>query len=299
MENILLAGATGYLGRYIVRELTLWGIPAITIARNPEKLCDIDSNLIRVIKAEITQPESLKNVCDGIDTVISTVGITRQQDGLTYMDVDYQANLNLLREAQKARVRKFIYISVINGDKLRHLAITDAKEKFVDELKASGLEYTVIRANGFYSDMREFLKMAKNGKIYLFGNGEYKLNPIYGADLAEICIRAISQTTKEITVGGPDILTQNEIAEMAFCAWNKSPNIIHLPDWIRKSVITGARFFTSSKTYGPLEFFLTMMARDNMAPRHGTHRLQDFYKRICEDSLLEEKSESKFKNSKS
>lgn len=278
MENILLAGATGYLGRYIVRELAMWGIPTLAITRHPEKLSDADPEITRVLKTEVTHPEALVGICNGIDTVISTVGITRQQDGFTYMNVDYQANLNLLREAQQAKVRKFIYVSVIDGDKLRHLAITAAKENFVDELKSSGLEYTVIRTNGFYSDMRELLKMARKGKIYLFGNGEHKLNPIHGADLAEVCVRAISQKTKEITVGGPDILTHNEIAEMAFCAWGKSPNIIHLPDWTRRAAITGAKLLTSSKTYGPLEFSLTMMGRDNMAPRHGSHRLQDFYK---------------------
>lgn len=279
MENILLAGATGYLGRYIVRELAMWGIPTLAITRHPKKLSDADSKMIRVEKAEVTHPETLVGICDGIDTVISTVGITRKQDGFSYMNVDYQANLNLLREAQQAKVRKFIYVSVIEGDKLRHLTITAAKENFVDELKASGLEYTIIRPNGFFSDMREFLMMAQKGKIYLFGNGEYKLNPIHGADLAEVCVRAISQKTKEITVGGPDILTHNEIAEMAFCAWGKSPNITYLPDWTRRALITGTKIFTTSKRYGALEFFLTMMGRDNMAPRHGTHRLQDFYKR--------------------
>ncbi len=279
MENILLAGATGYLGRYILRELILWGIPAVAIARSPEKLSNVDPDIIRVIEAEVTQPETLKDICTGIDTVISTVGITRQNGGLTYMDVDYQANLNILREAQQAKVRKFIYISVLDGDKYRHLAITAAKEKFVDELKTSCLEYTVIRPNGFYSDMREFLKMAQKGKIYLFGNGEYKLNPIHGADLAEVCVLAISQKTKEITVGGPDILTHNEIAEMAFCALGQSPNIIYIPHWIRRAAITGSKLFTSSKRYGPIEFFLTMMGRDIMAPRYGSHRLQDFYKR--------------------
>lgn len=278
MENILLAGATGYLGRYIVRELAMWGIPTLAITRHPEKLSDADPEITRVLKTEVTHPEALVGICNGIDTVISTVGITRQQDGFTYMNVDYQANLNLLREAQQAKVRKFIYVSVIDGDKLRHLAITAAKENFVDELKSSGLEYTVIRTNGFYSDMRELLKMARKGKIYLFGNGEHKLNPIHGADLAEVCVRAISQKTKEITVGGPDILTHNEIAEMAFCAWGKSPNITYLPDWTRRVLITGTKIFTTSIRYGTVEFFLTMMGRDNMAPRHGSHRLQDFYK---------------------
>lgn len=278
MKKILLAGATGYLGRYIIKELINWSLPAIAIARSPEKINEFNTSLIRVKPAEVTLPETLSGICSRIDTVISTIGITRQKDGLSYMDVDYQANLNLLQEAKRAGVRKFIYISVIDGDKLRHLAINQAKEKFVDELKKSGLEYTVIRPNGFYSDMQEFLSMAQKGRIYLFGSGEYKLNPIHGADLAEVCLRAVSLNEKEITVGGPDILTQNEIAEMAFCACNKSPKILHLPEWSARLFIKTAIIFTTSTLYGPVEFFLTLMTRDNMAPRHGTHRLHDFFK---------------------
>jgi len=277
MENILLAGATGYLGQHILTELSLWRIPAVAVARNPEKLRKLDPELVRIVKADVTEPSTIDGICTGIDTVISTLGITRQKDGLTYMEVDYHANLNLLRESQRRGVRKFIYISVINGDKLRHLAITAAKEKFVDELKASGTGYTIIRPNGFYSDMLEFLEMAKRGRIYLFGKGEFKMNPIHGADLAEICVQAISQSMKEITIGGPDILTHNEIADMAFRALAKPSNIAYLPSWIRKGFLSAMRTFTSSRTFGSYEFFLEMMGQDNIAPRHGIHRLQDYF----------------------
>jgi len=277
MENILLAGATGYLGQHILTELSLWRIPAVAVARNPEKLRKLDPELVRIVKADVTEPSTIDGICTDIDTVISTLGITRQKDGLTYMEVDYHANLNLLRESQRRGVRKFIYISVINGDKLRHLAITAAKEKFVDELKASGTGYTIIRPNGFYSDMLEFLEMAKRGRIYLFGKGEFKMNPIHGADLAEICVQAISQSMKEITIGGPDILTHNEIADMAFRALAKPSNIAYLPSWIRKGFLSAMRTFTSSRTFGSYEFFLEMMGQDNIAPRHGIHRLQDYF----------------------
>jgi len=277
MENILLAGATGYLGQHILTELSLWRIPAVAVARNPEKLRKLDPELVRIVKADVTEPSTIDGICTDIDTVISTLGITRQKDGLTYMEVDYHANLNLLRESQRRGVRKFIYISVINGDKLRHLAITAAKEKFVDELKASGTGYTIIRPNGFYSDMLEFLEMAKRGRIYLFGKGEFKMNPIHGADLAEICVQAISQSMKEITIGGPDILTHNEIADMAFRALAKPSNIAYLPSWIRKGFLSAMRTFTSSRTFGSYEFFLEMMGQDNIAPRYGIHRLQDYF----------------------
>lgn len=277
MTKILVAGASGYLGKYILEELHSWKIPAIALVRAPEKLEDLNYRNIKIVQAEVTRPETLSGVCKNVETVISTVGITRQKDGLTYMDVDYQANLNLLKEAQRTGVRKFIYVSVINGDKLRHLKITEAKERFVDALKASGLEYTVIRPSGFFSDLREVLYMAEKGRVVLFGNGESKLNPIHGADLAEVCVRAIAQKEKEISVGGPDILTQNEIAEMALCAWNKPANIVHLPGWIRLLILHTAKIFLPGQKFGPLEFFLTLMARDSIATRHGTHRLQDFF----------------------
>ena len=56
-----------------------------------------------------------------------------------------------------------------------------------------------------------FLKMAKKGRITLFGNGENKINPIHGADLAIVCVSALKIHDKEINVGGPDIFTFHEI----------------------------------------------------------------------------------------
>lgn len=277
-HTVLLAGATGYLGGYIAKALVDANFKTKLIARSTKRLDNLESKTVKTIKAEVTNPSTLKGICEGVTTVISTVGITRQKEGLTYMDVDYQANLNLLNESKKAGVKKFIYISAINGDKYRHLKIFEAKEKFVDALKSSGLEFKIIRPNGFFSDMKDFLNMAKRGKIYLFGNGDQKFNPIHGEDLAIICLQAINSISSEIVVGGPDILTLNEIGEMALDAHQKPLKIIHLPDWIRRFAIWGLRTFTSSKTYGPIEFFLTLMAENQVAPRFGTRRLYDFFR---------------------
>lgn len=276
-KTILLAGATGYLGSYIAKEMKDRDIKGVLIARRPEKLQHIKSSRLQIVKAQVTEANTLTGIANNVDTVISTVGITRQKDGLTYMDVDYQANLNLLNEAKKAGVKKFIYVSAINGDKHKNLKILEAKEAFVDALKQSGLEYTIVRPNGFFSDMKDFLEMAKKGKIYLFGNGEQLLNPIHGEDLAKLCLDLIDDPVKEISVGGPDILTHNEIAELAFSAQGKAPSICHLPNSIRRLALWTLRKFTSISTYGPLEFFLTLMANDNVAMRYGKNRLKDFY----------------------
>ncbi|MBM1106554.1 SDR family oxidoreductase [Aurantibacter crassamenti] len=276
-KTVLLAGATGYLGSHIAKELAVRKVPTKIVVRKTNKAKHLYTATASIIKAEVTQPETLKGLCNGVDIVISTVGITRQKEGLTYWDVDYQSNLNLLREAISAGVQKFIYVSVLKGNQHRNLKICEAKESFVDRLVDSGIAYTIMRPNGFFSDMKDFLKMAKKGKVYLFGNGKQKFNPIHGHDLAIACVDAIETATTEINIGGPDILTYNEVANFALLAHGKPINIIHLPHWIRKFIIWILRTFTSVKTYGPIEFFLTLMAEDAIAPRYGSHRLASFF----------------------
>lgn len=277
MKGILLAGATGYLGGYIARELLKKSCPVRVLARNPEKLKQNGIEIAEIFQSEITQPDSIKGCCKDIDVVISSVGITRQKDGLTYMDVDYQANMNLLLEAKKNGVKKFIYVSVLNGENLRHLKMCDAKELFAEQLMKSGLEYCIVRPNGFFSDMTEFYSMAKKGRVYLFGDGKLKTNPIHGEDLASVCVDAIDMHDKEIKVGGPETLTHNEIAAVAFEALGISPDITHIPNWLRLAILKLIRLFSGSKVYGPIEFFMTVMAMDMVAPEYGRHTLKEYF----------------------
>jgi len=276
-KKVLVAGATGYLGQYLVKELKKRGFwVRILIRREAQK--QLFTKVDDIFVGEITRPKTLNGITQNIDWVISSVGITRQKDGLTYMDVDYQGNANLLNEALKDQVEAFQYISAINGDQLRQLKIFEAKERFVDELTNAAIQQSIIRPNGYFSDMKDFLTMAKGGRVYLFGDGKQQLNPIHGADLAEFCVDKMIAGSPEESVGGPDILSQNQLASIALQAWSKPIKIYHLPDWIRKSIIWSLRTFTSSKTYGPIEFFLTAMAKDNIAQTYGTHHLNEFFK---------------------
>lgn len=275
-KRVLVAGATGYLGQYLVKELKkrgYWVRVLIRKGSQKKKFDNVDDFYI----GQVTEPSSLKDVAKNIDWIFSTIGITRQKDGMTYMKVDYQGNLNLLKEALKNKAAAFQYISAINGDRLRHLKIFEAKEKFVDELKNAAISHSVMRPNGFFSDMKDFLDMARGGRVYLFGEGNLQLNPIHGEDLAKVCVDKMETGETETTVGGPDILSQNEIATLALKAWGKPIKINHLPDWTRRLTIQLTRTFTSSKTYGPIEFFLTAMACENIANQYGNNRLEDFF----------------------
>ncbi|NNG26902.1 MAG: SDR family oxidoreductase, partial [Ignavibacteriaceae bacterium] len=205
MKHALVAGATGYLGKYIVREFKRQGYWIRALARNENKFNDLNENIDEKFVGEITDSNSLSGICKDIDIVFSSIGITKQKDGLTYMDVDYQGNVNLLEEARKENVQKFIYVSVFNAENMKNLKGIAAKVKFEEELKKSGTNYSIIYPNGFFSDMLEYMQMAKKGKGYVFGSGENKINPIHGEDLAEVCVNASKGDEKEIKIGGPDM----------------------------------------------------------------------------------------------
>jgi len=277
MKRVLVAGATGYLGRYVVEEFKKQGFWVRALARNEKKLEKLNEYIDEKFTGEITDPNSLSGTCIEIDIVFSSVGITKQKDGLTYMDVDYQGNVNLLEEAKKEGVKKFIFVSVFNTENMKNLKGIQAKVKFEEELKKSGLNYSLIYPNGFFSDMLEYLQMAKKGKGYVFGSGENKINPIHGEDVAEICVKAAVGDEKEINIGGPDVLSHNEILETAFKSFGKNANISRIPIWIRNFILATLRTFTSVKTYGPLEFFMTVLAKDLVAPKYGRHHLKDFF----------------------
>lgn len=281
-QRVLAVGATGYLGKFVVKELKACGYWVRALSRNHERIEPVRQYVDEVILAEATKPETIKGLCKDIDIVFSSLGITRQKDGLTYMDVDYQANRNVLNEALIDNVTKFMYISVLNSDRLRHLEIVKAKERFAQELREADIEHIIVRPNGFFSDMAEFLTMAKRGRVYLIGKGEFRANPLHGADLAEACVKWFGSNGGEFDIGGPEILTQNEIALQAFEALKKEPKITCIPLWVKNLIVKFARILTPAKTYGPLEFFMTVLAMDMVAPTYGQHTIKEYFKEMSE-----------------
>lgn len=285
-KKILIAGATGYLGKHAVMEFRKKGYFIRAIARDESKLDAIRSFIDEAWIGEVTDAKSLRGICQGMDYVFSSVGITRQKDGLSYMDVDYGGNRNLLKEALKSKVSCFMFISVFNAEKLTHLKIIQAKERFASELKTSGMNYVIVRPNGFFSDMEEFMKMARKGKVSLFGKGHYLMNPIHGADLARFCCQEMGGKNLELDIGGPDTLTQKQIALKAFKALGKTSKIGFVPVFVTRLTLFLMRTFTSSHTYGPIEFFMKVMTMHMTAPEYGTRSLGEHYRSMAQEKTL-------------
>jgi uncharacterized protein YbjT (DUF2867 family) len=297
VQKVLVAGATGYLGRFVVKELRSRGYNVRILARDPSKLDQtgpfmqpaLNNDFDELFHGEVTRPETLEGLCEGTDIVFSSIGITRQKDRLTFRDVDYQGNINILDNALKHHVKKFIYISVFNAHLYEHIAIIKAHEDFVRALKESGMDYVVIRPTGYFSDMSEFLRMAQQGRIYLVGTGENRMNPIHGADLAIVCADAFTGQEHEIFVGGPVTYSMNEIAGLAFLTMGKDPRITRIPAALARFAVSAVRPF-NKQTADLLEFFVTAGENSGVAPETGSHTLKNYYDELTRKWAEEQKA---------
>ncbi len=278
MNKVLVAGATGYLGQFVVKAFKASGYWVRALGRSAEKLAPVEAFADELFVGEVTEPDSLNGLCNGIDVAFSSVGITRQKEGLTYNDVDYQANRNLLTLAQESGVSTFMYVHVLNAERLQHVAMIQAKQAFVDELRQSTISHRIICPTGFYSDMEEFLSMARSGRVYLFGDGSSRINPIHGADLAEFCVRALDGPQERRDVGGPEVFTYRDIAELAFGVLDQPAKITCLPDSLVSTVVGALRWLTPTKVHGPLEFMASVMTMDVIGEAHGQRRLLDHFR---------------------
>jgi uncharacterized protein YbjT (DUF2867 family) len=285
--NVLVAGATGYLGRFVVQEFKRRGYWVRALARNADRLAEPGPFLAPAVRdqiddlfvGQVTQPETLAGLCEGIEVVFSSVGLTRQKDGLTFHDVDYQGNKNILDRALQTSVTKFIYVSVFNAHLMDHLAIIKAHEDFVRALHASGLPNTIIRPTGYFSDIGEYFQMAQSGRAYLIGGGKNRLNPIHGADLACVCADALTSSAAEVPAGGPVVYSQNEIAELAFSVLAKPCKLTHIPVWMAGAAVKAMRLFDRHAA-DLFDFFATAGRYENVAPRFGTRVLEDYFRQL-------------------
>lgn len=276
MKRVFIAGATGYLGRFLCKEYQSRGWHVTALARKSSSHADLPAD--RIVEAEATWSGSLAGIMTDIDLVVSALGITRQTDGLRYWDVDYQANVNLLEEALRAGVAQFAFVHVLNADRMENVPLVAAKAAFVRKLQTAGIQSTIIAPTGYFSDMADFLNMAKAGRVWLFGNGQHRINPIHGADLAAAVHNAVEEGATWSNIGGPETFTQTEIADLCFAVLERPPRITYLPDMLRRLALRLLPRTAPRRIAGPAQFFLTAGAMNMTATPSGTRKLADHFK---------------------
>ena len=230
--KVVVAGAFGHLGSDLVRSLVNAGHETVGFGRTIRPIPGYDGKFT-ALKADAQDPESLRGVCDGADVVISTVGLTKASAEVSCYDVDYQGNMNLLNEARRAGVKHFAYASVLKADGDPTVPMLDAKHKFENQLKASGLKWVIFRPSGYFYDIAKvFMPMIEKGKVTLLGNKAVHCNVVDTPDFADFIVEHMCDDGVLFNVGGKETWSYEELARMFFAAAGKEPQISRAPVWL-------------------------------------------------------------------
>jgi uncharacterized protein YbjT (DUF2867 family) len=279
MTRVLIAGASGYLGRHMVTELSARGYSTRALIRDPSKR-DLVASADEIVTADLLDPgDRLDEALEGVDLVFSSAGqpctLRQTRDHRSFREIDHPINRALLDAAVRNRVRRFSYVTVLAPPELRDLAYVAAHERFIEDLRASGIEWTVIRANGFFYSYLDLLDFVRRGPAIAFGDGKARSNPVHEADLAIACVEAIESGRGEIEIGGPEILTRAEEIEMAFATVGRKPRVLRVPRLLLSAALPILRA-RDARRAEMIEFLAALSSGDVLAPPHGERRLGDY-----------------------
>jgi uncharacterized protein YbjT (DUF2867 family) len=287
MTKLLLFGATGNVGKAIAQEAKQQGYDLTICVRSQSKANDLAPITANYIVADVTNPASLTGICNGFDIVISALGKSvslNDKSKPSFNDVDFLANSYILQEAQKSGVKKFIYISAFHAEKYVHLEYFRVHHAFAEQLKQSGINYSIIKPPAVFSAFVDMIDMAKKGQLANMGNGDKKTNPIYEGDLAKICVDAIKQNNSTIEAGGKTIYTRKELNETIQKAVNPNKKVRNIPLGLVKFSLPFLKVFNKNM-FDKFAFFLEVMQHDTVAPPVGEMSFEAYIeaKNRCKD----------------
>ncbi|OUV04068.1 MAG: hypothetical protein CBC42_01360 [Betaproteobacteria bacterium TMED82] len=305
---ILLAGATGYIGRKVLQCLCLQGYSIVCIGRNIESLKKVEmfktTNVIFYYVASDFNLENkfFKEKGKEFSAIISCLG-SRSGSAEESWSIDYEANKNLLVFAQKYQIKKFVFLSAICLQKPK-LEFQFAKLSFEKLLIKSGLNYSIIRPTAFFKSLAgQFDRLKKSKAFILFDSGEKTCcKPISATDLANFicdCLRFSKYERKILPVGGPGpALTPRQQGALLFKVIGKKEKYLYVPSRIfrilRFLLVPASVFSKNIKNY--LEFLNIgyYYATESMVvwnqetnkytpentPEYGKETLEDFYQAL-------------------
>ncbi len=217
-ERVLVAGASGALGLEVLKLLDGQGINLRGLVFSENGSEKVSPYTKDICKADASQGnQAIKDITKDVSTVVSAMGksVSLFTDrGNSFLENDFYANSNLLDDALKNGVKRFVYVSIKGAEEASEFEIPKAHRMFEKALEASGIDYTIIRPVGFFSGLHDLAIMAKRKLIPIIGDGSARTNSIHQKDLAKVVVENLHNGPKIMEVGGPYIHTRLEMAEM-------------------------------------------------------------------------------------
>ncbi|MEM7760558.1 MAG: SDR family oxidoreductase [Cyanobacteria bacterium P01_A01_bin.40] len=274
----LVTGATGSLGRRIVRQLRENEESVRAFVRLSSRFSELEDRGAEIFIGDLTIARDIDKAVNGVRYIISSHG------GSDAQAVDYRANIDLIDQAIANQVEHFVFISVLGADRGYQDSTTfKAKREVEKYLIGSGLNYTILRPSGFANNLIPLAERFRDTGIYLtIGEQQNRSSIVSTDDLAKIAIAATQiEAAKDqvFAVGGPDIIKREDIPRIFARLFNREPLIINPPlelfDGLRMGIgLVNPQLKKSLGTLRTLlahEFFCT---RDEISQLESTFNLK-------------------------
>ncbi|MBI5178019.1 MAG: complex I NDUFA9 subunit family protein [Nitrospinae bacterium] len=247
--KVLVAGGSGFIGSYLIDALTARGHRVTCLSRSTTRRTSSAENW----RGDALEPASMAGALERHDAVINLIGIIRAfpSRGITFPRFHVEATRNLLDATRKAGVKRFIQMSA-NGASPDGIAEYQTTKAQGEELvRVSGLDWTIFRPSVVFGKPPEgkiefCTQLGRSFKfapvIPVFGDGNYRLQPIHAKDVAAAFAGALDNPAsigKTFHLGGDVAYSYREILNLIFIGMGKTPRAkLPVPWFLAKPVFS-------------------------------------------------------------
>ncbi len=255
---ILVSGGTGLIGSAVVRELLARGERVAVLGRDAARIRAAFADGVEAREGDVREPATLPPAMRGADIVINAVQfpnepIENRRKRNTFEEVDLKGTRHQVDAAKDAGVRRFVYLSGVGASRDAEKHWFRYKWEAEKYLQDCGIEWVIVRPSWVYGpgdrSLNRLLQFAARLPfVPLFGDGEQEMQPVFIDDLARIVADAAlrPEAANELfEVGGPEVLTMNEVIRAALEVKGMKRRILHQPVVIGKAIGTLAGLLPS------------------------------------------------------
>jgi uncharacterized protein YbjT (DUF2867 family) len=274
-------GASGFLGRHVVRALAKRGYRIKAAMRRPHLAGHLqplgDVGQIHAVQANLRYPESLEAALQGADAAVNLVGILRPQGRQSFDAVQDQGSACLAQAAKKVGVQRFVQLSAIGADIDSSSAYARSKAKGELAVQKYYADAIILRPSIIFGPEDQFFnRFAALGKmlpVIPIAGADTLFQPVYVQDVAEAVAKAVADemtSDKIYELGGPDIHSFRALVSYALEQSGRDRPILALPKGVA-SLQAGLIEGLNTLTFGLLPDDLvltrdqvTLLERDNV-----------------------------------
>jgi uncharacterized protein YbjT (DUF2867 family) len=233
-SRVLVAGATGQLGRVITRKLIASGSKVRALARNREALAQFAPDA-EIAAVDLRDLAKLTDACRGVDQIVATANNNMGKGATSPTRVDLGAYQNLCAAARNTGVRRLTYVSYKGVSQDAVVDIFRVKWYIEDAIRRSGVPYVMLRPTAFmdiWIDQIVAKGIREKGVAPIFGDGSSVTNYISVDDVAEFAVKILARAevvNEAVDAGGPSNLSQNDVATLVERRLKSSGKRRHVP----------------------------------------------------------------------